>query len=33
MSATGTRPKSVKLYGAGAQTWRRAAALLTRRGR
>jgi len=23
----------VKLYGAGAQTWRRAAALLTRRGR
>jgi len=30
MSATGTRPKTVELYGAGAQTWRRAAALLTR---
>jgi len=32
MSATGTSPNSVELYGAGAQTWRRAAALLTRTG-
>jgi len=30
MSATGTRLDTVELYGAGAQTWRRAAALLTR---
>jgi len=28
MSATGTSPFSVELYGAGAQTYRRAAALL-----
>jgi len=30
MSTTGTSPNSVELNGAGAQTWRRAAALLTR---
>jgi len=33
MSATDASSNSVKLYSAGAQTQRRAAALLTRRGR